>query len=373
MKHSIFYISVIALLVLAPAVALADNNVTVIKPIAYLGAYGTGNGQIDTPLCVKVDSNDSVYILQDVHYATNKFKTMISVYDKNLTFVRSFYILKHSMDQVPWDPAPNGYYYDNLATSFDIDNSGNIYVLCGWDVVIFYNNGTYRSQFPDYPFMGWIDKTADSTTFYYPHGIVVTDSGQILITSGSSPQKQEFIFINPDGRLAKKIDAPVKDIYDITRDRNGSVYLTGAGSSIIHVYNATLTNETDMPLYFNGTYNGNPTSLAFFSTGNVTASANGIFIYDANGTMTAQFMDNNVSANNVSWDRPIATNSTDWLIVVSGMKDSDRTPQPIALYRYDAGELVGAPKPENNDVCTSVLAMFGFTWVLYFLVKRYGH
>jgi hypothetical protein len=357
------------LLTLAPALAAADNNVKVVKPFAYGGTYGTGKGQIDTPVSVKVDADDNIYILQYVHMNEKKFKSVITVYDKNLTLVRSFDVLKMSMVDVGWDRASGVFYYDNLASAFDIDRNGTLYVLCGWDVVVLDKDGKYQYQFPVSSFMGWIDKTSGDTQFYYPHGLAVTDDGYVVITSGSTPQKHEIIFINPDGRLFTRLETSVGDMYDIARDRNGSLYVVEAGSNVVHVYDATMTKEMDLSLFFNGTYTGNPSYLAFLSGGNVTASANGIFIYNKNGTVRAHFMDNNLSRNNVSWNRPIAINSTDCLIVVSGRGDADKTPRPILAYRYSEGAVVGAP--EEYDVCGGALGMFGFAVILYFCIRRF--
>ncbi len=183
MKTYIFII-ILCMLLLLPAVAVADNNITVIRPIAYFGLYGSGNGQIDTPLCVRVDANDSVFILQDVHYGNGKIKTVMTEYDRNLTYLSSFDVLKKSMVDVGWDGVGNGFDYDNLAKSFDIDANGNMYMLCGWDVVVYDKNNKYQYQFPVSSFMGWIDTTSSDTSFYYPHGIAISNDGYVVITSG---------------------------------------------------------------------------------------------------------------------------------------------------------------------------------------------
>jgi hypothetical protein len=108
--------------------------------------------------------------------------------------------------------------------------------------------------------------------------------------------------------------------------------------------------------------------MAFFTGGNYSVSANGIFIYDMGGNMQAHFMDNGGSENNKSWNRPIVANSTDWLIVVSGLSDRAKTPQPILAYRYDDGEVVGAPP--GFDVCGSIFGIFGGAAALYFFMRR---
>jgi hypothetical protein len=367
-KYSILILAAIVLIA-ATAVAMADNNVRVVKPFVSAGSYGTGKGQIDTPVCVKVDADDNIYILQHVHTNNVKYKSVITVYDKNLTLVRSFDVLKKSMVDVGWDKAPGGYYYDNLASAFDIDKDGNIFILCGWDVVVLDKDCKYKYQFPVSSFMGWIDNVGGMTTFYYPHGLAITDDGYVVITSGSTAQKREIIFIYPEGKLFTKMESPANDIYDIVRDRNGRLYVIEAGSNVVRSYDPTMTKETDMPLYFNGTYEGNPASLAFFSGGNFTASANGIFVYDSSGRMLTHFMDNNMSLNNSSWGRPVATNSTDWLIVVSGRSDAGKTPQPISLYKYSEGEVVG--EPGEYDPCAGALGIFGFAAALYFCIRRF--
>jgi hypothetical protein len=368
MNRYIVLLLILFLTMIGTGVAAADNNITVIKALASAGQYGTAKGQIDTPVCVRVDDNDSIYILQHVHTNEVKYKSVMTVYDRNLTQLRSFDVLKKSMVEVGWDKAANGFYYDNLASAFDIGPNGMLYVLCGWDVVVYGRDGKYQYQFPVSSFMGWIDKTSGETQFYYPCGLAVTDDGYIVITSGSTQEKHELIFIYPEGKLFTKLETPVKNMADIVRDRNGSLYVIDANSNVVHSYDSTLTKEKDIPLYFNGTYRGSPASLAFFSGGNYTASANGIFIYDTKGALRAHFMDNNLSANNSSWGRPIATNSTDWLIVVSGMKDRAKSPQPILVYKYSEGDVVG--EPAEFDPCASVMAIFGGAAALYFFIRR---
>lgn len=359
----------ITLLMLAlTCVATADNNVRILKPLASAGQYGTGPGQIDTPVAVRVDADDNVYILQHVHTGGPKFKSVITVYDRNLTQLRSFDVLKKSMVDVGWDRASGGFYYDNLASSFDIDSHGRLFILCGWDVVVYAKSGTYQYQFPVSSFMGWIDNTGKDTQFYYPHGLAISNDGYVVITSGSSANRHEIIFIEPDGKLYTKLNTPLSDMADLVRDRSGNLYIIDAESNVIHSYDSSVTKEKDIPLYFNGTYAGSPASLAFFTGGNMTASANGIFIYDRNGSMKTHFMDNNMSYNNRSWGRPIATNSTDWLIVVSGMDDRAKTPQPVNVYKYDGGTVAGAP--EKFDFCGSIIAAFGGAVALYFCARR---
>jgi hypothetical protein len=369
MKKYLVFILLILLSISATAIVVADNGISVVKPAASAGQYGTGNGQIDTPVSVKVDADDNIYILQHVHVNEVKYKSVITVYDKNLTLVRSFDVLKKSMVDVGWDRAPGGFYYDNLASAFDIDGNGMLYVLCGWDVVVYDRNGKYQYQFPVSSFMGWIDSTGGDTQFYYPHGLAIASDGYVVITSGSTAKKHEIIFMYPDGKLFMKLETPIKDMADIVRDRSGRLYIIEKGSKMLHYYDPTMTKENDISLYFNGTYNGGPSSLAFFTDGNFSASANGIFLYDMNGSMRAHFMDNNRSENNKSWNRPIAANSTDWLIVVSGMSDRSKTPQPILAYRYEDGEVVG--EPPEFDVCGSIFGMFGGAAALYFFMRRF--
>ncbi|BAI61640.1 hypothetical protein MCP_1568 [Methanocella paludicola SANAE] len=350
-------------------IAVADNGITVIKPAASAGQYGTGAGQIDTPVSVRVDAGDNVYILQHVHTSGPKFKSVITIYDKNLTLVRSFDVLKKSMVDVGWDRASNGYYYDNLASAFDIDGDGNLFILCGWDVVVYSKDGKYQYQFPVSAFMGWIDNTGNETQFYYPRGLAISSDDYVVITSGSTRDRHEVIFIYPEGKIYKKLDVQVSDMADIVSDGNGSFYIVEAGRSVIHSYDSALKTKRDIRLDFNGTYNGSPASLAFMPDGNMTASANGIFVYALNGSIQAHFMDNNLSENDRSWNRLVAANSTGWLIMVSGMEDKAKTPKPVNVYRFYDGAVVG--EPEQADVCSTFLAMFGAAAALYFSVRRF--
>ncbi len=371
--YPIFFL-VLIVFVAAAAPVMADNNVTILEPYASAGSYGTGDGQIDTPLSVKVDADDNIYILQQVHTNGARYKSVITIYNKNLTLLRSFDVVKTSMVDTGWDRAWSNFYYDDLASEFCIDSEGTIYILCGWDVVVMDKNGIYKYQFPVSSFMGWIDSSGGNTEFYYPRGLVIADDGYIVTTSGSSPKEHEIIFIYPDGKLFTKIETPAKDIYDIVRDREGRLYVIEAGNNVVRSYDPSMTNEMDMSLYFDG-YIGSPTSLAFFSNGNFSASANGIFIYNSNGSVRAHFMDNKLSENNKNWGRPIATNSEDWLIVVSGMKDAGKTPKPITLYTYEDGQIFGAEGRFDspwNMVGLVVLALLALLWIVgaFYIIKK---
>ncbi|HTY91420.1 MAG TPA: hypothetical protein VMC84_09610 [Methanocella sp.] len=368
-------IAVIALLS-APRVARADNNMTVVKPLIAAGSYGTGQGQIDTPVNIRVDADDNVYILQHIYSDNVHFRSQITVYDRDLAMVRSFYVLKKNMGDQGGDSAPGGYYYDNLAESFEVGDNGLIYILCGWDVVVMDSNGVYVNQFPVQSFMAWIDKSGGDTKFYYPHGITLTRDGYVAITSGDTPSRHEIILIYPDGRLYRKITTSW-NMKDMVRDGNYSLYITDSDRNAVHVYDPTLTKEKDIPLDFNGTYSGSAASLAIMPGGNITASANGIFIYNNDGIRLAQFVDNNLTENNKSWGRPIAANSSAWIIVASGKADANRTPQPLLLYKYDASQayLFKAPEAVNtvNNTIWVVLgvgfiAILALVWIVGFFL-----
>ena len=75
---------------------MADNGVNVIKPIQYYGSYGDSKGQIDNPLCVRIGANDYLYVLQDIRYS-GKHRRVISVFDRNFTYVNTFDVVKTSM------------------------------------------------------------------------------------------------------------------------------------------------------------------------------------------------------------------------------------------------------------------------------------
>jgi hypothetical protein len=366
-----FILALILFVAVSPAVA--DNNVTIIEPYASAGSYGTGEGQIDTPLSVKVDADDNIYVLQQVHTNGARLRSVITIYSKNLTFLRSFDILKTSMVDTGWDQAWSNFYYDDIASEFYIDGEGTIYVLCGWDVVVMDNYGRYMYQFPVSSFMGWIDNIGGDTQFYYPHGLVITEDGYVVTTSGSSPTKHEMIFIYPDGKLFTKIDIPAEDIYNIAMDRDGRLYVIEAGNNVVRSYDPSMTNEIDMSLYFDG-YDGSPASLAFFSNGNFSASANGIIIYDSNGSVRDHFADNKLSEN-TNWGRPITTNSEDCLIVVSGIEDAGKTPKPIMLYKYVTGQIYGAGGRFDsplNMIGLAVLALLAIIWVIgaLYIIKK---
>jgi hypothetical protein len=374
--NPILIITIFAFLLLAPLTASADNNVTVVAPGATGGTYGTQPGQIDSPIGVQVLPNDDIAVLQFYHVpGTSRARSAITIFDKALRPVKTFFITKKSMENPGWEVARPGAYYDDLASAFAIGSDGKFYVLCGWDVVVLDQDGNYILQFTVTPYMGWIGKTGGDTTFYYPHGIVVTNDGYVVVSSGASPDKHELISMYPDGRLSGKKEVPVANIFDITRDRDGNLYVIGDGSKVIRKYDPTLTRETDIPLEFNGTYNGNPSSLAFLSGSNISASANGIFVYSNDSNRTVQFMDNGVSPNNARWERPIAANSTDWLIVVSGKKDAGITAHPLILYQFKDGNVVGVKESFNMDVNLIWGVALGFValiWIVaaIFIIRK---
>jgi hypothetical protein len=361
-------IMVTLILLILPAIALADNGMNVIKPFQSYGTYGYGTGQIGSPISVRMDAQDNMFVLLDTG-ASGKHRRIVSVYDRNFTYVRSFDVVKTSMVDPGLDRAPYGrnLYYDNLAKAMDIGSNGNIYVLSGTEVLVFGNDGGYTTQFPVSSFMTWIGSNGNETWFYYPSCILAGNNGTVIITSGNSP-KHEIITIGPDARLKSKSDMPDGNAYELASDHNGHVYMIGSGSSTMRVYNSTMSYENDFPLQYNNSYDSNPASIAFFSDGNFTVSANGIYVYYPNGSVITQFMDNNKTAAGQNWGRLIAVNSSDFLVVVGNYKDSVDTPQPILTYKYVNGTVIGEqPKKEqNNSFCPGILGPF---YLVYLAIK----
>ena len=169
MKHKCLLIVLLFVILFLPAVAMADNGVNVIKPIQSYGSYGDSTGQIDNPLCVRIDANDNLYVLQDIGYS-GKHRRVISVFDRNFTYVNTFDVVKTSMTDPGLDRAPYGknLYYDNAANSMDIADDGSIYVLSGCDVIVYNNNGSYRTQFPVSSFMTWIGSSGEADMVLLP-------------------------------------------------------------------------------------------------------------------------------------------------------------------------------------------------------------
>lgn len=365
--YSLVALSLCMLLVI-PGIAVADNGLNVIKPFQSYGTYGYGTGQIGSPISVCMDAQDNMFVLLDTGNS-GKHRRIISVYDRNFTYVRSFDVVKTSMVDPGLDRAPYGrnLYYDNAAKAMDIGSDGTVYVLSGYDVLVFGNNGGYMTQFPVSSFMTWIGSNGNETWFYYPSCILAGNNGTVIITSGNSP-KHEIITIGPDARLKSKSDMPDGDVYELASDHNGHVYMIGSGSSTMRVYNSTMSYEKDFPLQFNNSYDSNPAAIAFFSDGNFTVSANGIYIYYPNGSVITQFMDNNKTAAGENWGRLIAVNSSDFLVVVSNYKDSADTPQPIMTYKYVNGTIIGEQKKvqNNSSFCPGILGPF---YLVYLAIK----
>jgi hypothetical protein len=359
-------IAILVLLLLLPATALADNGMNVIKPFQSYGTYGNAAGQIHSPTCVRMDASDNLYVLQDISYKS-KSRCVISVFDRNFTHVRTFDVVKTSMVDPGLDRAPYGrnLYYDNAAKAMDIGSDGTIYVLSGWDVLVFDNKGNYKTQFPVSSYMTWIGSNGNETWFYYPSCILVGDNGMVTVTSGNSP-KHEIINVGADAILRSKSNMPEGDAYALTRDKNGHVYMIESGSSTMRVYNSTMSYERDFKLQYNNSYDSNPAAIAFFSDGNFTVSANGIYIDYLNGSVITQFMDNNKTVADQNWGRLIAVNSSDFLVVVSGYQNSVDTPKPIMTYKYANGTVAGEPKKQDNSFCPGILGPF---YLVYLAIK----
>ena len=91
--------------------------------------------------------------------------------------------------------------------------------------------------------------------------------------------------------------------------------------------------------------------------------------------MRAHFADNKLSRTDKNWGRPIATNSEDWLIVVSGIKDAGKTPKPIMLYKYETGQIYGAEgrlDSFGNLIGIAVLALLALLWIIgaWYIIKK---
>ena len=70
--------------------------------------------------------------------------------------------------------------------------------------------------------------------------------------------------------------------------------------------------------------------MAFFSNGNFSASANGIFIFNNNGTVRDHFADNRIADGNKNWGKLITTNSE---------ATRDKRGRPYILITVNAGNL----------------------------------
>ena len=308
------------------------------------GTFGNTGGAINEPVFLKIDRQDNVYVLQNIRYG-DRNKRVVSIYDKNLDHVRTFDVVKKSLsldgvgESTSW--AGKGMYTDVIAESLDVGMDGRIYILSGYEVLVFESDGRYKLQFPVSGSMTWIENTTSGVTFVRPSGISVNADNKIYVTTGQSRNDKAVLAFDQYGKPLSGILIDANQPGLLYKDMNDNDYLVESKTSRILEYDCRFGNPCVLPIFVGGT-GSEVSSIATFSDGRVIISADGLFLFEKNGTFVQHFI-NNESVKDTFKGRKIAVNSTDHLIVASPEKFRGNTTTPFAVYRYSDTGVTGRP------------------------------
>ncbi|MCD1293860.1 hypothetical protein CUJ83_02460 [Methanocella sp. CWC-04] len=355
----IISILLITSILVVPVSSLGYGELKVIKPQykawSFSNNVGSYKGEICDPCCIKIDSKDNIYVLQRINYGS-KYRKIISVYDKNFSFIKSIDIIKRSMTmEGVGDSAGHygpGFYYDQTSSDFDVGKDGRIYVLSAYDILMFENDGKYKAQFSVSSSMSYAENTTAGMRFMYPAGIVIGDDNTIYTTTGDSIKEHEILAFNPDGRPATRIQSPANQTSAFFKDARDNIFLIESKTNKAYKYTGDLSGIKFLELDMGG-YEGQITSLTEFSDGKIAVSADGIYIFNEDGTLKVRIADNGI-ANGVDWKRLVASDSSDRLLVLAGLNSQSGAPAPLTGYDRLSWELASM---ENNPL--SALSNYG--------------
>ncbi|MBF0459720.1 MAG: hypothetical protein HQK99_17675, partial [Nitrospirae bacterium] len=186
------------------------------------GSYGSGNGQLNYPDGIAIDSNGYVYVFDSGNYRVQKFTS-------DGTFVTK------------WGSAGtgDGQFTSNLgnAPGIAVDSSGFVYVVDSgnYRVQKFTSDGTFVTK--------WGSSGSGDGQFNYPWGIAVDSSGYVYVSDGSNRNVQKF----------KSSNIPTTYNFTVTK--------SGTGSGSVTTSSGTLSWSGNI-----GTWSGTDTSVALGAT-----------------------------------------------------------------------------------------------------------
>lgn len=222
--------------------------------LAEFGSYGNGDGELDYPSGITIDSAGFIYIVDANNNRIQKF-------DSNGNYLSQFGGYGNGDGQLDYP------------TDIVIDSSGNIYVSDTNNnrVQKFDSNGNYLSQFGS--------QGTRTTQFNSPSGITIDSSGNIYIVDSTNNRVKKYnsqgvyqMNFGTSGDGNGEFDYP----YDIAIDSSGSIYVSDSGNHRIQKFDSNGVYLSQFGV--NGTGNGqldNPIGLLVDSSDNIYVVDNG--------------------------------------------------------------------------------------------------
>jgi hypothetical protein len=303
-----------------------------------------------------------MYVLQGTQYlhdGSMDNKRIITVFDKNGTYVKTIDILRKGLPftNVSSQSGNDSLRYDQYANSFDISPDSSFYVLSELDVIMLDGEGRYISQFCILPGLS-SEKARELMPAFKTRGsIMLSREGKILVTTGDMFDEPGVLVFDSSGNLQSKITNPsFSKLSLIVADAKGNLYLPDV-SGRVYVYDENLsfikTIELAKPLpYFDGPLQ----RMAAFPDGKLAAVGTGFYLYDSDGKFLINFIDDRGDEYPMLERSVVAVDPEGRLIIVSSDQNTFKAKQPIMVYDSSSYILEHVRESDRDNVpCCPVL------------------
>jgi len=177
------------------------------NPLAKWGSGGSGDGQVNWPHSVAVDSLGNVFVADTNNNRIQKFGPSGKLLDK-------------------WGSKGDGDGQFNHPGSIAVDSSGNVFVVDTDNnrVQVFNSSGKFLTK--------WGSRGKQEGQFNSPYGIAVDSSGNVFVADTNNNRIQKF---SPPGELASKQKGEVAEIskQELPLDKNDQIDIGHRGKEII--------------------------------------------------------------------------------------------------------------------------------------------
>jgi sugar lactone lactonase YvrE len=316
---------------------LAENPPTY---VFQWGSYGTGNGQLEYPIGIAVDSSNNVYVVDQNNGCVEKF----SSYGNYLTKIGS-----------PGTGA--GQFTSPNAIAIDSDN--NVYVVDSGNYRIekFSSAGAYLTQ--------WGRYGGGNTEFVSPNGIAIDSSNNVYVTDAGNYRIQKFS--SAGAYLAKwgsfgAGNGELKDPDAIAVDSSNNVYVSDAGNYRVSKFSSDGAYLTKWGS--EGADNGQfeePDGIAVDVSNNVyvvDAGVGRVQIFSSDGSYLTQWGSPGPGAGQFDDPSAIALNGNGNIIYVANLYDAQ-----VQAFASRVSQLAPyiSSQPASQSVVAGVTVSFSVT------------
>ena len=216
------------------------------------GSYGTGNGQLDYPIGIAIDSSKNIYVTENGNHRIQKFdsngnfitkwgsradayypvggqfdlpvgiavdsQNHVYVSDRGLNWIQEFDSNGNFLTK--WGSSGTGTGQLNEPVGVAIDSSSNVYVT-----------GTYVNGIQKFDKNGNFIATLASGKFDFPSSIARDSSGNIYVMDLRQIQK-----FDSKGNLVTSWHSPGLKGANLAVDSSGYVYITAPGLGVVQSY-----------------------------------------------------------------------------------------------------------------------------------------